>query len=64
MHNSNQWLMRWALLLQSFNLNVKHVRGKDNVLAATLSRSLSIAESRSCIPVIQQFRDGGVTNVF
>ena len=38
MRNSNQRLMRWCSFLQAFNLDVRHVRGRDNVLADTLSR--------------------------
>lgn len=37
--NTNQWLMHWALLIQAFNLDVKHVHGKDNILADALSHS-------------------------
>ncbi|XP_027128228.1 uncharacterized protein LOC109142602 [Larimichthys crocea] len=39
MKNSNHRLMRWSLVLQEFNLDIQHVRGKDNVLADALSRS-------------------------
>ncbi len=38
MRNSNQRLMRWALFVQAFNLEIKHVAGKNNVLADALSR--------------------------
>lgn len=38
MRNRNQRLMRWSLILQPFYLDIKHVRGKDNVIADTLSR--------------------------
>lgn len=38
MYNSNQRLMRWALLAQSYNLVIHHKRGADNVVADTLSR--------------------------
>ena len=41
MRNTNRRLMRWSLFMQCFNVEVKHVRGKDNVLADTLSRSFS-----------------------
>lgn len=34
----NQRLLRWSLILQEYNLDVKHIKGKDNVLADTLSR--------------------------
>ncbi|XP_065149952.1 uncharacterized protein [Paramisgurnus dabryanus] len=38
MYNSNQRLMRWALLAQGYNLHIKHKRGVDNILADALSR--------------------------
>lgn len=38
MRNTNQRLMRWSLFLQAFNVEVRHVRGGENVLADALSR--------------------------
>lgn len=38
MQNSNQRLMRWSLILQPFNLEIRHIRGTDNVVADALSR--------------------------
>ncbi len=38
MCNSNQHLMRWALLAQNYNLIIKHKKGADNIVADTLSR--------------------------
>uniref|UniRef100_A0A8C6PCY4 CCHC-type domain-containing protein n=2 Tax=Nothobranchius TaxID=28779 RepID=A0A8C6PCY4_NOTFU len=38
MFNSNQRLMRWALLLQEFNIEVRHKKGTDNMMADALSR--------------------------
>ena len=38
MKNSNQRLMRWAIALQDYNLEISHIRGKDNILADSLSR--------------------------
>lgn len=38
MYNHNQRLMRWALFIQDYNLDIKHKKGKDNVLADALSR--------------------------
>ncbi|CAL9694039.1 unnamed protein product [Knipowitschia caucasica] len=39
MKNTNQRLMRWSLFLQAFTLDIRHIRGRDNVLADALSRS-------------------------
>ena len=38
MKNDNQRLLRWSLTLQEYNLTITHVKGKDNILADTLSR--------------------------
>ena len=38
MKNKNQRLMRWSILIQSYNLEVKHIDGKNNVIADALSR--------------------------
>ena len=38
MKNKNQRLMRWSLILQEHSLEIKHIRGKDNVVADALSR--------------------------
>lgn len=38
MRNTNQRLMPRALFLQAFNIEVRHVKGRENVLVDTLSR--------------------------
>lgn len=38
MYNHNQRLMRWALAVQDYNLDVRHKKGSENVLADALSR--------------------------
>ena len=38
MKNNNQRLVRWRLSLQEYNLDIKHIRGKDNIVADSLSR--------------------------
>jgi len=38
MKNKNRRLLNWSLLLQEYSLDIKHVRGKDNVCADALSR--------------------------
>ena len=35
----NQRLIRWALLLQSYSLDIRHIRGRDNVVVDALSRA-------------------------
>ena len=38
MKNKNRRLLNWSLQLQEYNLDIRHVKGKDNVLADCLSR--------------------------
>ncbi|XP_068238379.1 uncharacterized protein [Palaemon carinicauda] len=38
--NKNRRLTNWSLMLQEYNLTIKHVKGKDNVVADALSRNL------------------------
>ena len=38
MKNNNRRLMRWSLSLQDYNLDIRHMCGKANVMADTLSR--------------------------
>lgn len=39
MKNCNQRIMRWSLMLQAYSLDIKHVRGRDNLVADALSRT-------------------------
>lgn len=39
LQNPNQRLMRWALFLQPYHLDIRHIKGKDNVMADALSRA-------------------------
>ena len=36
--NKNQRSLRWSLLLQEFNLDIRHIKGKDNIIPDALSR--------------------------
>ena len=36
--NKNKKLLRWSLLLQEFNLDIRHIKGKDNIIPDALSR--------------------------
>lgn len=38
MQNSNQRLMRWSLLLQDFNVEIRYKKGLENIMADALSR--------------------------
>ena len=35
----NQRLMRWVLFLQGYDLDIRHIKGVDNVIADALSRA-------------------------
>ncbi len=39
MSNANQRLMRWALIVQEYNLDIRHMKGSENVIADALSRA-------------------------
>ena len=39
MKNKNQRLLRWSLLLQEYNLDIRHIKGKDNIISDALSRA-------------------------
>ena len=38
--NKNRRLMNWSLMLQDFNIELEHVKGRDNIVADVLSRLL------------------------
>ena len=38
MKNNNKKLMQWCLMLQEYNIDIKHIKGKDNIIAGVLSR--------------------------
>ncbi len=38
MKNKNRKIMRWAIFLQEFDLQIQHVAGKDNIIPDALSR--------------------------
>lgn len=39
LQNPNQRLMRWCLFLQPYHLDIRHIRGTENVVADALSRA-------------------------
>ena len=39
MKNKNQRLLSWSLLLQEYNLDIRHIRGKDSIIPDALSRA-------------------------
>ena len=36
--NKNQRLTRWSLFLQEYNLEIEHIKGRDNIVSDYLSR--------------------------
>ena len=39
MKNENQRLLRWSLYMHKYNVEVRHIKRKDNVIPDTLSRA-------------------------
>ena len=39
MKNKNQRFLRWSLMLQKHNLDIRHIKGKDNLIPDALSRA-------------------------
>ena len=39
MKNKNQRLLRWSLILQEHNIDIRHIKGKDNIIPDALSRA-------------------------
>ena len=39
MKNKNQRLLRWSLMLQEHNLDIRYIKGKDNIIPDALSRA-------------------------
>ena len=39
MKKKNQRRLRWILLLQEYNFDIRHIKGKDNVMSNALSRA-------------------------
>ena len=37
MKNKNQRIFRWSLLLQEYNLDITHIKGKDNIISDAVS---------------------------
>lgn len=40
MKNKNQRLLRWSLAFQEYNLIIRHIQGRNNVIADALSRAI------------------------
>ena len=47
----NQKILKWSLLIQSYNLEIKHIKGKNNVIADVLSR-VGYDVSIKCIAIL------------
>lgn len=48
LQNPNQRLMRWSLFLQPYNLEIRHIKGTENVVADALSRA-PVSEELMCL---------------
>ena len=53
MKNKNRRLLNWSLMLQEYNLQIEHIKGKGKVCADALSRNC--IQSVICILVISKF---------
>ena len=53
-HDAKARLIRWILLLQEFNLQIKDKKGVENVVADHLSR-LAIANNSHSLPINDDF---------
>ena len=40
MKDKNQRLLRWSLAFQEYNLRIRHIKGRDNIMADALSRAI------------------------
>jgi hypothetical protein len=44
LQNPKQRLMRWALFLQPYNIQIRHIRGMDNDMADALTHAPELIE--------------------
>ena len=54
--NAKTRLIRWVLLLQEFNLQIRDKKGVENVVVDHLSR-LTIAHNTHNLPIFDEFKD-------
>ena len=60
--NAKSRLIRWVLLLQEFNLQIRDKKGVENVIADHLSR-LTIAHNTHNPPIYDEFQDESILTV-
>ena len=54
--NAKAWLIRWILLLQEFDLEIRDKKGIENVVADHLSR-LIVEHTNDNLPILESFPD-------
>ena len=64
MKNKNQKLLRWTLLLRGYNLDIRHIKGKENVVADDLSRITQISFAFYFYHKMGIISVNSVTNIF
>ena len=60
--DANARLIRWILLLQEFDLEIRDKKGTENVVANHLSRVI-VEHTDDSLPILESFRDEQLLHV-